>query len=137
MDLDEPTFKEFHWCNEVELRHWMDAIDDELQALYDKQCYTLVDKEEAEGHQIVDSTWVFKRKRRPDGSLSKYKAHLCIWGDQMYEGLREGEGAKEMSGYSPVVNWDTLHILLSLTLQFNLCTTQVDFNNAFMQAHLE
>ena len=55
----------------------------------------------------------------------------------MYEGLSEGEGAKERSGYSPVVDWGTLRILFSLTLQYNLCTTQVDFKNAFVQAPLD
>jgi len=107
-DMDEPTFRDIQHSDDSEQRHWMDAIDAELQALYDKDCYALVDKEQAEGRQIVDSTWVFKRKRRPDGSLLKYKARLCIRGDQMYEGLNEGEGAKERSGYSPVVDWGTL-----------------------------
>ncbi len=96
-DMDEePTFRDIQRSDDSEQRHWMDAIDAELQALYDKDCYALVDKEQAEGRQIVDSTWVFKRKRRPDGSLLKYKARLCIRGDQMYEGLNEGEGAREV-----------------------------------------
>jgi len=55
----------------------------------------------------------------------------------MYEGLKEGEGAKETSGYSPVIDWGTLRILLSLTIQYGLHTTQVDFKNAFVQAPLE
>jgi len=42
----------------------------------------------------------------------------------MYKGLSEQEGAKEMSGYSPLVNWGTIQILFSLTLQYNFCTTQ-------------
>jgi len=55
----------------------------------------------------------------------------------MYEGLCEGECVKETSGYSPIINWGTLHILLSLTIQYGLHMTQVDFKNAFVQLPLE
>jgi len=41
----------------------------------------------------------------------------------MYEGLKEGEGANETSSYSPVIDWGTLQILLSLTIQYGLHTT--------------
>jgi len=50
----------------------------------------------------------------------------------MYEGLKEGEGAKETSGYSPVINWGTLQIILNPIIQYDLCMTQVDFKNAFV-----
>jgi len=49
----------------------------------------------------------------------------------------EGEGAKETSGYAAVIDWGTLRILLSLSIQYNLHTTQVDFKNAFVQAPLD
>ena len=55
----------------------------------------------------------------------------------MYEGLREGETAKETSGYAPVVEWGTLRMLLTLVVQHDLHTTQVDFHTAFTQAPLE
>jgi len=68
--------------------------------------------------------------------LLKYKAQLCIQGNQMYEGLKEGEGTKETSSYSPVIDWGTLQIIL-LTIQYDLCMTQVDFEKAFVQAPLK
>jgi len=37
-------------------------MDAALEILYEKRCFELVDKSEAEGRQIVDSTWVFKCK---------------------------------------------------------------------------
>jgi len=113
------------------------AIDAKLLALHEKHCFDLVDKSEAEGRQIVDSTWVFKHKQRPDGTLLKYKAHLCIGGDQMYKGPKDREMAKETSGYAPVLNWGTLWIILNLSMQHEMCSMQVDFKNAFVQAALE
>jgi len=58
-----------------------------LKALHEKHCFELVDQAEAEGRQIVDSTWVFKHNQCPD-SLLKYKARLCIWPDYVFEGTR-------------------------------------------------
>jgi len=136
-DLDKPTYREVSQSDALELCQWQDAINAELAALQEKHCFELVDQSDAKGRQIVNSTWVFKRKRQPDGSLLKYKACLCIRGDKMYEGLKEGEGAKETSGYAPVIDWGTLHIILSLTIQYGLHMTQVDFKNAFVQAPLK
>jgi len=85
----------------------------------------------------VDLTWVFKCKRCPDRSLLKYKARLCIQGDQMYEGLNKGETVKETSGYAPVIDWGTLRFILNLKMQHDMLSTQVDFKNAFVQAALD
>jgi len=111
-------------------------MDAKLEALHEKWCYNVVPKSEAKGQQIVDSTWVFKRKQRPDGSLLKHKACLCMQGDQMYKGLREGDDTSN-SGYALVIDWGTLWIILNLMVQENLYSTQVDFKNAFVQALLE
>jgi len=97
-NLDEPTYCKVSQCEGAKLSKWQDAIDDKLWALQEKYCFDIVNKEEAEGQQIVNSTWVFKHKRRPDGTLLKYKACLCIRGDQMYEGLKEGKEAKKPRG---------------------------------------
>jgi len=61
-DLDEPMYKQVSQSDALELRCWQDAIDAKLAALQEKHCFNLVDQAEAEGWQIVDSTWVFKQK---------------------------------------------------------------------------
>jgi len=48
-DSDDPTFNEIMQCNSTELQYSYDTIDDELKALYDKDCYKLVHKREAKG----------------------------------------------------------------------------------------
>jgi len=107
-NLDDPSFKEVMNGDPNELKYWYDAIDAELLALYEKLCFEVVSKKEAKGQQIVNSTWAFKCKPRPDGSLLKYKACLCMHGDQMYEGLNEGKDVKSTSGYAPVIDWGTI-----------------------------
>eukprot|EP00957_Ditylum_brightwellii_P102484 7811548-Ditylum_brightwellii.AAC.1 len=31
---------------------------------------------------VIESTWAFKVKRYPDGTVKKHKAQLCVRGDQ-------------------------------------------------------
>ena len=50
------------------------------------------------GGNILQLTWVFKRKRYPDASLRKYKARLCVHGDQKIEGI------DVFDTYAPVVS---------------------------------
>jgi Reverse transcriptase (RNA-dependent DNA polymerase) len=38
--------------------------------------------------------------------------------------------------YAPVVEWSTIRLLLTLAVNQNLCTTQIDFKNAFVQSDL-
>ena len=88
------------------------------------------DIEVPEGVNILDSTWVFKRKRYPDGSVRKLKARWCVRGDQQIEGV------DFFDTYAPVVAWSTTRLLLILSVVLGLATKQVDYTNAFCQADL-
>ena len=116
---------------------WFEAMNKELNALWANGCFVIVDEEEAKGRQIVPLTWAFKVKTRPDGSFLKRKARLCLRGDKMIEGLEEGKSTNETSGYAPVVYWGTIQMLLTMSVNFDLKTTAVDFRNAFTQKKLD
>jgi len=106
-DFDDPTFSQVMSGDPQELKFWYDAIDAKLLALHEKACFKVVPKSKAEGQKIVKSAWAFKQKRRLDGSpLLKYKAHLCMHGNQMYKGLNEGKDTTTTSGYAPVIDWE-------------------------------
>ena len=83
------------------------------------------------GSNVLQSTWAFKKKIRPDGDLKKYKARVCVQGDQQIEGVDVFET------YAPVVSWVTVRIILVLSLVLNLFAHQVDYTNALCQAPLE
>ena len=76
----------------------------------------------------MPGTWVFRRKRTPDGEISKYKARYCVRGD-----LEEGEPET----YAPVVSWSSVRPFLVLALTLNWYTSSIDFSSAFVQAKLE
>jgi hypothetical protein len=55
----------------------------------------------------------------------------------MHEGLTGNASTDEQDGYSPVVNWATISMMLTVSVKYCLHATQVDLNNAFVQAPLK
>ena len=113
--------------NEREL--WETAMVKELKYLKDLGSFKML--KHPRGANILKSTWAFKKKHYPDGNLRKYKAHLCVRGNQKIEGIDFVET------YAPIVSWITVCLLLVLSLIFNLATQQVNYTNEFCQASLE
>ena len=67
------------------------------------------------------STWSFKRKHYPHGSLKKYIERLFV---------REGakiEGVEVFDTYDPVVLWIIVHLLLVLFLVFNIDQKKMEY----------
>jgi hypothetical protein len=114
--------------NPDELEKWKDAALAEIQSLEKNGTWQVVNKSEARG-RILPGTWVFRRKRTPDGTVSKFKARYCVRGDL--------EDVTNQETFAPVVAWSTvrLFLVLSLTLKWETCT--IDFSSAFVQAPLK
>ena len=81
--------------------------------------------------KTIPAIWSFKRKRKPDGTLLKYKARLCVHGG------RQTYGENYWKTYAPVVNWMSIRTLLTIALIENLHTRSIDFVLAYPQADLD
>jgi hypothetical protein len=129
---DFPSYQEVVRMNREERMKWMKSMDEELQELHEKGAYEFVPRSEAlrSKEQIVKSTWAFRRKRKPDGSLSRYKSRLCVRGD-----LQRGKYTINET-FAPVVDWSTVRMLFALSLVNNWESASIDFKNAFVQAQL-
>ena len=68
---------------------------------------------EAKG-DIVPSHFVMKIKRKPDGSLDKFKARLVVAGNQMK--------GHDFETFSPVCAWSTVRMMLVLALVWGWVT---------------
>ena len=123
---DNPTLREA--MVSPERRGWEEAMEVELDALEKMKVYELVPRSSVINNTILDTTWAFKRKRYPDGSIRKLKARLCVRGDQQVEGV------DYFQTYAPVVQWSTVRTLLVLSVTIGLKSKQVDYTNAFVQA---
>ena len=53
---------------------WKEAMDSEIQSMYDNQVWNLV--ENVPGRKTIGCKWVFKKKTDMDGNVNTYKARL-------------------------------------------------------------
>jgi len=106
---------------------WLDALDKEITSLEEKGVWEEVLESEAKG-DIVPTHWVMKIKRKPDGSLDKFKARIVVRGDLMH--------GYEFQTHSPVCAWSTIRMVLILALTWEWHTCTCDYSNAFTHATL-
>jgi len=78
--------------------------------------------------KLLNAIWSYRRKRRPDGTLLKYKARLCA------DGSRQQKGVDYEESFAPVVGWSTVRMMLTIAAILNLQMRQIDFIQAFPQA---
>ena len=138
ISFDDPKIWDLPKLNQEEQATWLDAMDLEFNSLFEKKTFRLINRDEiprdADGTRppIERSTWILKTKRRPDGSFVKRKARLCLRGDlQAVE-----EDPRDDAAWAPTVNWGAARLLFILTVAQGLCSTQIDFRNAFVQSSL-
>jgi hypothetical protein len=77
--------------------------------------------------RYLDLIWTYRCKRRPDGSLKKYKARLCVNGSRQIQGIDYTES------FAPLVQWSTIRMVITLAAMHNLKGKQIDFTQAFPQ----
>ena len=103
---------------------WKAAATKEIRCLEEKGTWKEVPMSDAKT-KILPGTWVFRRKRTPDGTIKKYKARYCVRGD-----LQEGD----QDTFAPVVAFSTVRTFLALSLAFGWPAISIDFDQAFIQA---
>jgi hypothetical protein len=59
--------------------------------------------------RVLGGTWVFKRKRAPDGKIFKHKARYCARGDQ------QDSGVDYFESYAPDTMWPTVRVMMILS----------------------
>ena len=111
---------------------WEKAMVEEVKGILKQKTWVSVDRKKVPPNKtVLPGTWAFKLKRLPDGSPLKYKARYCVRGDKQVEGVDYFET------YAPVVQWSTIHLILTMVLANGWTTKQVDYTNAFKQAKLD
>jgi hypothetical protein len=122
--LIEPTC----YSSAVKVPQWRDAMNTEFDALLKNQTWTLVPSTQA--RNLVGCKWVFRVKRRADGSIERYKARLVA------KGFHQQPGIDYTETFSPVVKPTTVRTVLSLALSKNWFVRQLDVQNAFLHGCL-
>jgi hypothetical protein len=110
-------------------KNWKQAMDLEFAALLKNKTWHLVPS--PKGKNIIDCKWVFKLKRKADGSIDKYKGRLVA------KGYKQRYGIDYEDTFSPVVKASTIHLVLSIAVSRGWHLRQLDFQNAFLHGILE
>jgi hypothetical protein len=108
---------------------WKEAMDHEYHALLKNGTWDLVPPKQ--GINLIDSRWVYKIKRKADGSVDRFKARLVA------KGFKKQYGVDYLETYSPVVKPTTVRVLLSLAVSKGCHLHQIDIQNAFLHGYLE
>ena len=83
------------------------------------------------GCKPLNSKWVFKRKKKVDGSIDKYKARLVI------KGYKQIKGLDYFDTYSPVMRINSIRMMLVFSDMRNLEVHQMDVKATFLNGDLD
>jgi len=104
-------------------------MGEEITTLEQNQTWDLVAK--PKDVKPVSCKWVYKIKRRLDGSIKRYMARLVAWGFSQLYGLNYDET------FSSVAKLTIIRVLLALTTNKDWNLWQMDVNNAFLHKELD
>ncbi|GJR67876.1 retrovirus-related pol polyprotein from transposon TNT 1-94 [Tanacetum coccineum] len=108
---------------------WMEAMNEEFQALQQNQTWVLVPRPGSAN--IIGSKWVYRIKYNSDGTIERYKACLVAQGCSQIPGL------DYCHTFSPVVKASTVRIVISLAVLHKWKLHQLDVKNAFLNGNDE
>lgn len=120
----EPT------CFTKAVKHaeWRESMNQEFDALLSNNTWTLVPPRS--DVNLVGYKWVYRVKRKADGNVERFKAHLVA------KGYHQQQCIDFTDTFSPVVKPVTIRLLLSSALQRKWEIKQIDVQNAFLHGNL-
>uniref|UniRef100_A0A2N9ILA5 Uncharacterized protein n=1 Tax=Fagus sylvatica TaxID=28930 RepID=A0A2N9ILA5_FAGSY len=122
--LLEPTC----YTQAAKYEEWRKAMGVEFNALQQSGTWSLVPP--TSDMNILPNKWVFKIKKRSDGTIERYKARLVA------NGYHQQEGIDYTETFSPVVKHSTIRIILALAVHHKWPIRQLDVQNAFLHGIL-
>jgi hypothetical protein len=104
-------------------------MDSEYTTLLKNKTWQLVPRKP--GANIIDCKWVYKVKKKADGSIDRYKARLVM------KGFKQRYGIDYEDTFSPVVKAATIWLVLFVAISNGWNIRQLDVQNTFLHDVLE
>ena len=130
----DPDIMYFHEAmREPDKLQWIKAMEEEVRSHTDSKHWTLTPRSHVpEGVPVLPAVWAMRRKRRiATREIYKWKARLNI------DGSKQVKGVNYWETYAPVASWPTVRLLLTMVIQKNWPTRQIDYVMAYTQADVE
>ena len=112
-----------HWCQ------WRLAINEKLNSLLAMSMFELC--ELSAFRNLITSKWVFKVKYTLSELVNQFKAHLVAHGFTQIEGV----DYEEM--FTLTLHFESLRLLLFLTVELDFHIQQMDVNNVYLTENLD
>ena len=108
---------------------WKRAMEEEMDSIKRNNVWEL--QELPKGRKTVGSKWVFRKKFNEEGAVERYKARIVAQGYSQKPGLDYDET------FCPVVRFESLRMLIALSVQNDLTMHQMDITSAFLNGDLK
>jgi histone deacetylase 1/2 len=104
-------------------------MQDEYNALMANNVWHLVPP--SSNKSIIDCKWVYRIKKKDDGTIDRYKARMVA------KGFKERYDIDCVDTFSPVVKATTIRLVLSISVSKRWSLRQLDVKNMFLHGVLE
>ena len=114
-------------------KEFVDAMVKEVETHLDKGNFSVIHKSMVpKGSKILPMVWQMKRKRDiKTGKIKKHKARLNV------DGSKTTHGIHYHKTYAPVASWNSIRMLLILSIVHGWYTKQVNYVLAYPQVPAE
>jgi hypothetical protein len=108
---------------------WQNAMDRKIATLEEAGTWITVPR--PTDKNIVGSRWVYRIKRKADGSIEKYKARLVA------QGFTQKFGMDYFDTFSPIAKLSSFRIILAIAARNDWDADTFDFNGAYLNGELD
>ena len=122
--LREWTYRDIWSLSKEDQEEWRQACKKELEKLHRRNVYDMVER--PKGRKVIENCWVFDKKG--DG---RKRARLVAKGFSQVEGLDYDQV------FSPVVRFETVHLILAMAALENWILTGLDVRKAYLYGKLD
>ena len=105
------------------------AINDEIDSIMGNQTWKLVDL--PPDYNPISCKWIFKKKKKVDGTIERFKTRLVA------KGFTQKEGLDYFDTYAHVARIATIRVLIALTSIYHFEIHQMDVKTAILNGELD
>ncbi|KAH9715705.1 hypothetical protein KPL71_021156 [Citrus sinensis] len=108
---------------------WKEVINDEMDSIVGNKTWKLVDL--PHGSNPIGCKWIFKKKKKVDGTIERFKARLVA------KGFTQKEGLDYFDTYAHVARIATIRVLIALASIYQFEIHQMNVKTTFLNGELD
>ena len=127
IESDPLTYKEVMKCQDAAF--WKETINDEIDSIMGNTTWKLVNL--SPSSNPIGYKWIFKKSKKVDGTIERFKGRLVT------KGFTQKEGLDYFDTYASVARIATIRVLITLASIYHFEINQMDIKIAFLNEELD